>query len=79
MLVGVIWIAVMTWICYVGIEVSARTQWFLLGAELITLVIFAVVALGARLRRLVPRRRSPVSELAQSLLAELRRRSAPAS
>jgi amino acid transporter len=43
--VGVLWIVVMTWICYVGIEASARTQWFLLGAELVTLVLFAVVAL----------------------------------
>jgi amino acid transporter len=44
--VGVIWIVLMTWICYVGIEISAKTQWFLLGAELVTLVIFAVVALA---------------------------------
>ena len=43
--VGVAWIAVMTWICYVGIEASAKTQWFLLGAEIITLFLFAVVAL----------------------------------
>ena len=45
MLIGVLWIAVMTWICYVGIEASARTQWFLLGAELVALLLFAVVAL----------------------------------
>ncbi len=32
---GVVWIVVMTWICYVGIEASAKTQWFLLGAEMI--------------------------------------------
>lgn len=44
-LVGVIWIVVMTWICWRGVELSARTQQFLLGAEFITLVIFAVVAL----------------------------------
>jgi len=43
---GVIWIVVMTWICYVGIEASAKTQWFLLGAEVVVLAIFAVVALG---------------------------------
>jgi amino acid transporter len=42
---GVIWIVVMTWICYVGIEASAKTQWFLLGAEVVILGIFAVVAL----------------------------------
>ena len=29
--VGVVWIAVMTAICYIGIELSARSQWFLLG------------------------------------------------
>ncbi len=43
--VGVIWIALMSWICYVGIEASAKTQWFLLGAEIVTLFLFAVVAL----------------------------------
>jgi nucleotide-binding universal stress UspA family protein len=45
-LVGCVFIAVMTWICHVGIEASARTQYFLLGAEIVTLVIFAAVALG---------------------------------
>ena len=43
--VGVLWIAVMTAICYIGIELSARTQWFLLAAEILTLGVFAVVAL----------------------------------
>jgi amino acid transporter len=43
--VGVVWIAIMTWICVVGIELSARTQVGLLGAEIITLALFAVVAL----------------------------------
>jgi amino acid transporter len=42
---GVVWIAVMTAITTIGIELSARTQWYLLGAELVTLVLFAVVAL----------------------------------
>jgi amino acid transporter len=46
MLVGVIWIVVMSWICYVGIEISARTQYFLLAAEVIVLVIFSIVALA---------------------------------
>jgi amino acid transporter len=44
-LVGIAWIIVMTWICYVGIEISARTQRWLLTLEFITLVVFAVVAL----------------------------------
>jgi len=35
----------MTYICYRGIEVSARLQYGLLGIEVVTLVIFAVVAL----------------------------------
>jgi amino acid transporter len=43
--IGVGWIVLMTAICYIGIELSARTQQFLLGAEIVTLVIFAVVAL----------------------------------
>jgi amino acid transporter len=42
---GVIWIIVMTWICWRGIELSARTQQFLLGMEFVTLVVFAIVAL----------------------------------
>jgi amino acid transporter len=41
-----VWIAIMTWICWRGIELSARTQFFLLSAEVIILGIFAVVALG---------------------------------
>jgi amino acid transporter len=43
--VGVAWIVLMTWICYVGVKLSARTQMVLLGLELITLAAFAVVAL----------------------------------
>ena len=43
--VGVIWIVIMTAIVTVGIELSARTQWFLLAAEYTILIIFAVVAL----------------------------------
>ena len=42
---GVIWIVVMTYICYRGIEVSARLQYGLLGIELVVLVAFAAVAL----------------------------------
>ena len=40
-----VWIAIMTAICVIGIELSARTQVGLLGAELITLALFAIVAL----------------------------------
>ncbi len=42
---GVLWIAIMTYICYRGIEVSARLQYGLLGVEVIVLVVFAVTAL----------------------------------
>jgi amino acid transporter len=42
---GVIWIALMTLICYIGIELSARTQQILLSAEIVILALFAVVAL----------------------------------
>jgi amino acid transporter len=43
---GVGWITLMTWITWIGIEVSARTQLVLLSAEIVALAIFAVVALG---------------------------------
>jgi amino acid transporter len=42
---GVIWIAVMTWICYRGIEVSAKVQYALLAIEVVVLVIFSITAL----------------------------------
>lgn len=42
---GVAWIAVMTYICYRGIEVSARMQYGLLSIELIVLAAFAIYAL----------------------------------
>ena len=45
MLVGVVFILAMTWICVIGIELNAKTQVGLLGAELVVLVIFAAVAL----------------------------------
>jgi amino acid transporter len=41
----VVWIALMTWICYRGIELSARIQAALLTFECVTLGIFAVTAL----------------------------------
>jgi amino acid transporter len=41
---AVLWIALMTWICYRGIELSARIQQILLGAEIAILTLFAVVA-----------------------------------
>jgi amino acid transporter len=40
-----VWIAVMTWICWRGIELSARIQQFLLAAEILILGAFAAVAL----------------------------------
>ncbi len=42
---GVIWIVVMTYICYRGIEVSARLQYFLLGFEVIILIVISIYAL----------------------------------
>src|SRR5947209_8276669 len=45
MILGVIFIMALTWICWRGIELSARTQQLLLGFEMVTLIIFAVVAL----------------------------------
>jgi amino acid transporter len=42
---GCAYIALMTWVCYMGIELNARTQFWLLGAEIVILAAFAVVAL----------------------------------
>jgi amino acid transporter len=44
-IIGVAWIIVMTAICYIGIELSARLQQVLLALEFFTLVLFSVVAL----------------------------------
>jgi amino acid transporter len=43
--VGIAWIIIMTAICYIGIELSARTQQVLLALEFFTLLVFAIVAL----------------------------------
>ncbi|HZV73558.1 MAG TPA: APC family permease [Conexibacter sp.] len=43
---AVVWIALMTWICWRGIELSARIQQILLSAEVVILGLFAVVALA---------------------------------
>ncbi|MGO9335303.1 MAG: APC family permease [Acidimicrobiales bacterium] len=45
LLVGVLFIVVLTYICYRGIEVSARVQQVLLSIELVMLAVYAVVAL----------------------------------
>jgi amino acid transporter len=42
---AVIWILLMTWICWRGIELSARMQQALLSFEVVMLVVFATVAL----------------------------------
>src|SRR5271157_18603 len=41
---AILWIVLMTWICYRGIELSARIQQILLGAEVFILALFSVVA-----------------------------------
>jgi amino acid transporter len=45
LLTGVLWIIAMTYICYRGIEVSARLQKVLLSIEVVMLLVFSVVAL----------------------------------
>ena len=42
---GVLFLIVMCVVTAIGIEISARLQWFLLGFEYLMLIIFAVVAL----------------------------------
>jgi amino acid transporter len=44
-LVGAAWIIGLTYICYRGIELSARVQYVLLAVELAALAVFALVAL----------------------------------
>jgi len=41
---AILWIALMTWICYRGIELSARIQQALLSIEVLILALFSVVA-----------------------------------
>jgi amino acid transporter len=45
LLVGILWTVAMTYICYRGIELSARFQQVLLSIELVMLAVFAVWAL----------------------------------
>src|SRR6201990_3083892 len=45
LLVGLLWIASMTYICYRGIEVSAMFQRVLLAIELVMLLVFSLTAL----------------------------------
>jgi amino acid transporter len=45
LLVGILWIVAMTYICYRGIEVSARFQKVLLSIEIVMLVVMSVTAL----------------------------------
>ena len=44
---GIAWIAAMTWISYIGIEISARVQFVLLAVEIVTLGLFTIMALAA--------------------------------
>jgi amino acid transporter len=45
-LTGVLWILVMTGLCYLGIEMSLKTQCVLLLVEILVLLVFAAIALG---------------------------------
>jgi amino acid transporter len=45
LLVGLVWLAAMTYICYRGIEVSAALQRVLLGVELVMLLVLSATAL----------------------------------
>jgi len=44
-LVGCLWIVLLTYVCYRGIEVSAKFQFVMLAVEVVVLVLFAVIAL----------------------------------
>jgi amino acid transporter len=43
---GVLFIIAMCWICFTGIELSARSQVLLLGTELVILAVFSIVAMA---------------------------------
>ena len=45
-ILGVAWIVAMAFICYIGIEISARVQYGLLAVELTMLLILSFTALG---------------------------------
>ena len=45
-LVGCLWIVALTYVCYRGIEVSAKFQFVMLAVEVVVLVLFSVVALA---------------------------------
>jgi amino acid transporter len=45
-IVAAVWIIGMTWICYIGIELNAKTQQWLLTIEVLTLAAFSIVALA---------------------------------
>ncbi len=45
LLVGIVWIIVMTYICFRGIEISANFQKALLGIEIVMLLALSIVAL----------------------------------
>jgi amino acid transporter len=45
LLIGLAWMAVMTWICYRGIELSAAIQRWLLSVEVTMLAVLAITAL----------------------------------
>ncbi len=47
--IGILFIIAMTWICWKGIELSARSQVLLLGTELVVLAVFAIIALSKSL------------------------------
>jgi amino acid transporter len=42
---GVVWIGLMTWLCYIGIEISATLQKLLLGVEVVMLALLSAAAL----------------------------------
>jgi amino acid transporter len=46
LLIAILWIALMTWICWRGIELSAAIQRALLSFEVLMLGVFAIVALS---------------------------------
>ncbi len=70
-----VWIAIMTWICWRGIELSARVQQFLLAAEITILAAFASCRADQGLQR---KRHRPLAARQRKLVQPVRDRADPA-
>ena len=79
LLVGVVWIAAMTYICYRGIELSASFQRVLLTIEIVMLMVMSVTALIRVFVSIRAGVAAPEPRLAVAVAPDRSRRSCPGS